>query len=251
VKQFAEHVNLDFLITVFLGIAVSIFSLARLLGFLFDNYPVFIWSYFFGLIMASVYFVGRRVQKITFWVVITFILGALIALAITLLTPATPNGDFFYLFLCGIVAICSMILPGLSGSFVLVLMGNYELVFIKAVNDLDIKILGPVLLGAIFGLIAFSHLLSWIFRKFKDITISLLTGFVLGSLGMLWPWKENIYRADEFGNILYKISGEPIVQGYERVLPETVNMEVLIAVGLMIIGIVSILLIELMAAEKK
>ncbi len=251
VKRFAEHVNLDFLFAVFLGIAVSIFTLAKLLGFLFENYPIYIWSYFFGLILASVYFVGRRVGKITVGVIIIFILGTLVALAITLLTPATPNGDFYYLFLCGIVAICSMILPGLSGSFVLILMGNYELVFIKGVNDLDAKILGPVILGAIIGLIAFSHLLSWIFRKFKDLTISLLTGFILGSLGILWPWKENIYRTDELGNILYKINGEPIVQGYERVLPETITMEVLIAVGLMIIGIISILLIEMMAAEKK
>ena len=250
VKRFAEHVNLHFLIAVFLGIAVSIFTLAKLLGFLFDNYPIYIWSYFFGLILASVYFVGRRVEKITVGVVVIFILGALVALAITLLTPATPNGDFYYLFLCGIVAICSMILPGLSGSFVLILMGNYELVFIEGVNDLDAKILGPVILGAIIGLIAFSHLLSWIFRKFKDLTISLLTGFILGSLGVLWPWKENIYRTDGLGNIL-KLSGEPVVQGYERVLPETLSLEVVIAVGLMIIGVLSILLIEKMAEDKK
>ncbi len=251
VKRFAEHVNLDFLIAVFLGIAVSIFTLAKLLGFLFNNYPIYIWSYFFGLILASVYFVGRRVEKITVGVVIIFILGAFVALAITLITPATPNGDFYYLFLCGIVAICSMILPGLSGSFVLILMGNYELVFIEGVNDLDAKILGPVMLGAIIGLIAFSHLLSWIFRRFKDLTISLLTGFILGSLGVLWPWKENIYRTDELGNIMIKHSGEPVVQGYERVLPETLNLEVVIAVGLMIIGVLSILLIEKMAEEKK
>ncbi len=250
-KRFANHVNLDFLMAVFLGIAVSIFTLARLLGFLFDNYPVYIWSYFFGLILASVYFVGRRIRKITAGVVIIFVLGALIAGVITLLTPATPNGDFFYLLLCGIVAICSMILPGLSGSFVLILMGNYELVFIKAVNDLDAKILGPVVLGAIIGLIAFSHLLSWIFSKFKDLTISLLTGFILGSLGVLWPWKENIYRTDELGNILLKQNGEPVVQGYERVFPEILNLEVLIALGLMVIGVLSILLIEKMAEDKK
>ncbi len=250
-KRFTEHVNLDFLVAVFLGIAVSIFTLARLLGFLFDNYPVYIWSYFFGLILASVWFVGRRVQKITVGVVVIFILGALIAVAITLLTPATPNGDFYYLILCGIVAICSMILPGLSGSFVLILMGNYELVFIQAVNDLDTKILGPVILGAIIGLIAFSHLLSWIFRKFKDLTISLLTGFILGSLGVLWPWKENIFRTDELGNLLIKPDGTPIVQGYERVLPDSLNPELLAAIGLMIIGVLSIVLIEKLAAGKK
>lgn len=250
-KRFADHVNLDFLVAVFLGIAVSIFTLARLLGYLFENYPIYIWSYFFGLILASVYFVGRRVEKITVGVVFVFFAGTVVALAITLLTPATPNGDFFYLFLCGIVAICSMILPGLSGSFVLILMGNYELVFIQAVNELDGKILGPVVMGAIVGLVAFSHLLSWIFRKFKDLTISLLTGFILGSLGVLWPWKENICSTDEFGNLLLKPDGSPLVQGYNRVLPESFNVEVLIAVGLMIIGVLSIVLIEKMAAEKK
>ncbi len=250
-KRFAEHVNLDFLIAVFLGIGISIFTLARLLGFLFDNYPVYIWAYFFGLILASVWFVGRRVEKINVGGVIVFILGALVALAITLLTPATPNRDFFYLILCGMVAICSMILPGLSGSFVLILMGNYELVFIKAVNELDVKILGPVILGAIIGLIAFSHLLSWIFRKFKDLTISILTGFILGSLGMLWPWKENIYQKDVLGNILLKNNGEPIVQGYERVFPESLNLEVIFAAGLMILGILSIVLIEKLATGKK
>lgn len=250
-KRFADHVNLDFLVAVFLGIAVSIFTLARLLGYLFDNFPVYIWSYFFGLIMASVYFVGRRIEKITAGVVLIFVAGTLIALAITLLTPATPNRDFYYLFLCGIVAICSMILPGLSGSFVLILMGNYELVFVQAVNELDGKILGPVILGAVIGLVAFSHLLSWIFRKFKDLTISLLTGFILGSLGVLWPWKESLYRTDELGNLLLKPNGDPIIRGYERVLPESFNLEVIIAAGLMIIGVLSIWGIEKMAKEKK
>ena len=250
-KQFADRVNLYFLVAVFLGIAVSILTLAKLLGFLFENYPVLIWSYFFGLILASVYFVGRRINKITIGVVIAFLVGTTIALVITLLSPATPNGDFYYLFLCGIVAICSMILPGLSGSFVLILMGNYELVFIKAVNDFDVKILGPVVLGSIVGLIAFSHLLSWIFRRFKEVTISLLTGFILGSLSILWPWKENIYQTDELGNLLLKNNGEPIIQGYERILPDNLNLEVLVAVGLIITGIISIWLLERMADQKK
>jgi len=250
-KQFVDRVNLYFLVAVFLGIAVSILTLAKLLGFLFENYPVLIWSYFFGLILASVYFVGRRINKITIGVVVAFIVGTAIALVITLLSPATPNGDFYYLFLCGIVAICSMILPGLSGSFVLILMGNYELVFIKAVNDFDVKILGPVVLGSIVGLIAFSHLLSWIFHRFKEVTISLLTGFILGSLSILWPWKENIYQTDEFGNLLLKNNGEPIIQGYERILPDNLNPEVLIAVGLIITGIISIWLLEKMAEQKK
>jgi putative membrane protein len=182
---------------------------------------------------------------------VAFIIGTTVALAISLLSPATANNDFYYLFLCGIVAICSMILPGLSGSFVLILMGNYELVFIKAVNDLDMKILGPVVLGAIFGLIAFSHLLSWIFKRFRDMTIALLTGFILGSLSILWPWKENIYQTDGMGNILVKSDGEPIVQGYERIIPDAFNLEVVFAIGMVLVGIVSIWLIEKFAEQKK
>lgn len=249
-KMFAQHINYDFLFAIFLGIGVSIFTLAKLLGFLFDYYPVFIWSYFFGLILASVYFVGKRVQKISLGTILAFIIGTVLALAITLLSPATANSDFYYLFICGIVAICSMILPGLSGSFVLILMGNYELVFIKGVNDLDIKILGPVILGAIFGLIAFSHLLSWIFKRFKDLTIALLTGFILGSLSILWPWKENIYKTDELGTVLLKSNGEPIIQGYERILPDSFSSEVLFALLFIIAGMVSIWLIEKIAEKK-
>lgn len=249
-KKFSSHVSLDFLVAVFLGIAVSILTLARILGFLFDNYPVYIWAYFFGLILASVYFVGRRVDKMSVSVILTFISGTGIALIIALLNPAAQNDSFYYLFLCGIVAICSMILPGLSGSFVLILMGNYELVFIQAVNELDIRILFPVILGAGFGLLAFSHLLSWIFRKFKNQTISLLTGFILGSLSILWPWKNIIYRTDELGNLILKNNGEYVVQGYERVLPSAFDMEVFMAIGFMILGVFSIWLLEKFAAKK-
>jgi putative membrane protein len=248
--RFANHINLDFLIAVFLGIAVSIFTLAKLLGYLFDQYPVYIWSYFFGLILASVFFVGKRITRLTVGVAVAFITGTAVALLIALLSPATENSDFYYLFLCGIVAICSMILPGLSGSFVLILMGNYELVFIKAVNDLDMKILGPVVLGSLFGLIAFSHFLSWIFKRFKDLTIALLTGFILGSLSILWPWKEDIYRTDASGMVMLKSNGEPIIQGYERILPDSLNGEVIIAICLVVTGILSIWLLEKLAEKK-
>ena len=134
-KQFAQHVNLDFLIAVFLGVAVSIFSVARLFAFLFDNYPVYIWSFFFGLILASVYFVGKTVERWNAGVVISFIAGTAIAVIISVMKPATENSSLIYLLICGVVATCSMILPGLSGSFVLILMGNYRLIMIDSVND--------------------------------------------------------------------------------------------------------------------
>ena len=186
-KDFFSRVNMGFLLSVFFGIFISILTLARILGYLFENYPVYIWAYFFGLILASVYFVGRRIEKVDVWVVIIFLVGTLVAVLLSVLSPATENTGVYYLILCGVVAICSMILPGLSGSFVLILMGNYELIFIKAINEFDMGILIPVGVGAVVGLLAFSHILSWIFKRYKDQTISLLTGFILGSLSILWP----------------------------------------------------------------
>ena len=250
-KGFFNRVNMGFLLSVFFGIFISILTLAKILGFLFENYPVYIWAYFFGLILASVFFVGRRIEKVNVWVVITFLVGTLIAVLLSVLSPATENTRIYYLILCGVVAICSMILPGLSGSFVLILMGNYELIFIKAVNEFDMGILIPVGLGAVVGLLAFSHILSWIFKRYKDQTISLLTGFILGSLSILWPWKNEVYQTSPLGEILLKSSGDPVIIGYEKYLPQQFDIEVIISILLVITGIITIWGIERYAEVKK
>jgi len=249
-KEFATYVNLDFLVAVFAGVFVSILSFARILEFLFGNYPVYVWAYFFGLIIASVYFVGKTIEKISLPVVLSFIIGTAVALAISFLSPASRNEGSLYLFICGIVAVCSMILPGLSGSFVLILMGNYELVFIEAVNEMNLAVLLPVGAGAVFGLIAFSHVLSWIFKKYKESTLAVLTGFILGSLGMLWPWKNVIYRTNSMGELVTKTDGSKIIEGYERFLPDALNLEVLLAVLFMIIGVFTIAFMERIAMNK-
>jgi putative membrane protein len=243
IRDFIIHTDLFFLIAVLSGALVSVFSLAKLLGFLFANYPIYVWSFFFGLILASVYFVGKTIEKWNLSVTTTFIIGTGIAIALSVLSPATQNESFLYLIICGIVAICSMILPGLSGSFVLILLGNYELVMIQAVSNVDLKILFPVAIGAGGGLIIFSHLLSWVYKKFKNETISILTGFILGSLAILWPWKNEIYRYDDAGNLVIK-KGEKVIQGYDRFIPDTFTTEVWLAIIWMIIGIVSIWIIE-------
>jgi len=248
---FFSRVNMGFLLSVFFGIFISILTLAKILGYLFENYPVYIWAYFFGLILASVYFVGRRIEKVNIWVVITFFVGTLIAVLLSVLSPATENTSIYYLMLCGVVAICSMILPGLSGSFVLILMGNYELIFIQAVNEFDMGILIPVGVGAVIGLLAFSHILSWIFKRYKDQTISLLTGFILGSLSILWPWKNEVYQTNPFGEILLKSGGDPVVIGYEKYLPQQFDSELIISILLMITGIITIWGIERYAKVKK
>lgn len=248
-KAFAEHTDLRFLIAIFSGIILAIVSLARLFDYLFQNYPVYIWAYFFGLVLASVYFVGKTVEKWKVSVILTFIIGAGIAVVVSFLNPAVENHSFVYLIFCGIAAICSMILPGLSGSFILMLMGNYKLVAIDAINNLDINILLPVIIGAVAGLIAFSHILSWIFKKFRDETISLLTGFILGSVSILWPWQK-IYFLDEIGNQVLK-NGNPIFLRSIKMLPESFDISFWIALFFIFIGILSIWLIENGAKTSK
>jgi len=258
-RDFAKHVNLDFLVAVGIGIAVSIISLAKLLDFLFINYPIFIWAFFFGLILASIFFVGRTISKWTISVILIFLVGTSLAIALTFLNPATENTSFIYLILCGIIAACSMILPGLSGSFVLILLGNYELIMIDAVNQLNLMILAPVVIGAGLGLIAFSHVLSWVFKKYKDQTISILTCFILGSLGILWPWKNSfnidgsLYSINKFGAFIdsnNSILNDIKPFSYKQILPTNFDLVFFIALGFIVLGVISIYLIEKIAENK-
>lgn len=239
-KEFAKHTDLWFLVSVGSGVVVAILTIARLFEFMFENYPIYLWSFFFGMILVSIYYVGITIEKFNWKVIVSFIIGTAIALFIAFGTPAKENSNFIYLVICGAVATCSMILPGLSGSFVLVLMGNYQLIMIDAVNDLNLKILLPVVLGGVVGLLAFSHLLSWIFKNYRDITIAVLTGFILGSMPIIWPWKNDVITY--FGS-------EAKVTGYEYFFPEF-NMEFAIALVIMLIGAGIIVLTEKMAKKK-
>jgi putative membrane protein len=241
IKELIKYIDLWFLVAVFAGVGVAIISLARLFEFLFTHYPVYIWAYFFGLVLASVYFVGKTIRKWNVSVVVTFIIGTAVALGISIMTPANENDAFIYLLFCGVVAICSMILPGLSGSFVLILLGNYHLVMIDAVNDLRIDILVPVVLGAGVGLIAFSHVLSWLLKKYHNQTLASLTGFILGSLGILWPWKNPIEQP--FGDKLKTV-------GYDWFLPQ-MDATLVLAVALIVLGIATIWITERLGALKE
>jgi len=246
---FAEKTDFYFLLTLFAGVGVAIVALARLFDFLFHHYPVYIWAYFFGLVLSSVYYVGKTVEKWKSSTIISFIVGTAFAIGISLINPATANDNFLYLVLCGVVAICSMILPGLSGSFVLILMGNYQLIAIDAINNRDLGIIIPVGIGAVAGLIAFSHVLSWVFKRYKNQTIAMLTGFILGSLGILWPWKEPKYLTDAAGDFIMK-HGEKVIARYSVILPERMSTEIVVGIGFMILGVLSIVVVEYMAQTK-
>ncbi len=248
-KAFVEKTDFYFLLSLFAGVAGAIITLAKLFDFLFHHYPVYIWAYFFGLVLASVYYVGKTVEKWKWSVVLAFIIGTAVAVAVSVINPAKENDNFFYLLLCGVVAVCSMILPGLSGSFVLILMGNYQLVAIRAINEMDFSVLIPVGIGAVVGLIAFSHVLSWVFKRYKDQTIAMLTGFILGSLSILWPWKEPVYLTNAAGEFITK-HGEKVVAKYTVVFPDTINTEVILGFVFMIVGYLTIVLVERMAQSK-
>lgn len=240
IKGFIKHTDLWFLVSVGCGVLVAILSVARIFEFLFAEYPIYLWSFFFGMILASIYYVGITIDKWDWKVILAFAIGTAIALFIAFGTPAQENSNVIYLIICGAVATCSMILPGLSGSFVLVLMGNYQLIMIDAVNDMNLKILLPVVIGGIVGLLAFSHLLSWIFKNYRNITIAVLTGFILGSMPIIYPWKESV--------ITY-YGSETKVTGYDYLMPE-MNIEFAIALVIMLIGAGIIILTEKMAKNK-
>ncbi|MEI6892010.1 MAG: DUF368 domain-containing protein [Pontiella sp.] len=243
-KELFEHINLKFLSAIGIGIIGSILTVARILDYLFEHHALYVWSFFFGLILASVYFVGKKISQRSITIVLLFATGTAIAAWIALLEPATRNESVPYLILCGAVAMCSMILPGLSGSFVLLLMGNYELVMIEAVNTLNLKVILPMGIGAAGGLVAFSRILSWVFKKFHDQTIALLTGFIFGSLAILWPWKVAVITTFQKGNEI-----KEKVTGYEYTLPE-LNAETGMALAIMLAGIVIIALVEILAGKK-
>ena len=241
IKALIQHLDLYFLLSVGAGIAVAIISVAKLFQYLFEHYPIYLWSFFLGLVLVSVFYVAGEVRKWNFTTITLFVLGTAVAVLISLLKPGNQNDSIIYLFICGVIASCSMILPGLSGSFVLILLGNYQLVMIDAVSSFNLIILVPVVVGAAVGLLGFSYFLSWLFSKYRYQAISLVSGFILGSSMILWPWKQPVMEA--FGE------KEKII-GYHWQLPE-MNAEFVWALLFVILGGVLIWVMESMAKRMK
>ena len=249
-RALSQHVDLPLLAPLAIGLFAAIISLARLLEYLFGHYPVYVWAYFFGLILASIYFVGKTVRPWTVARAALLLAGLAVAVALTFLNPGVENPNPVYVFLCGVVAICSMILPGISGSFILILMGNYELIVFQAISRANFSLLAPFLAGCAVGLAAFSHVLSWVLRIARHQTLAILTGFIAGSLVTIWPWKEAIYRVTETGEAVLK-DGQPVIFKYRPVLPEALDAEVGIALLIAAVGILSIWITESIAARSK
>ena len=189
--EFWRHINGRFLLPVLLGIAVAIFSLARLMTYLLTNHPIAIWSFFFGLIVAYALLVARKIGRWDWRTVLAFAVGAAAAWWITVATPAETPDDWWFVMLSGAIAICAMILPGISGAFILLLLGKYQYIM-HAVGEFDIPVIAVFVIGAAAGIISFSHLLSWLLKHWHDVTVAVLMGFMVGSLNKVWPWKETV-----------------------------------------------------------
>ena len=244
---FWKAINGSFLLSVLLGIAISIFSLAKGLTFLLHHYPILVWSFFFGLIVASAIYVARTIKAWNAGAVIAGIAGIVIAYFITVISPAEANTTWFYIFFSGMIAICAMILPGISGSFILVLLGMYQFI-LGAVGDLNIPVLLVFVAGAAIGIIGFSNVLSWLLKKFHTLTIALLAGFMVGSLNKIWPWKEvSESFIDRHGEVRPLAEKNILPATYENL---TGNESLLWgAIFFLVVGFVLIFVIE--AASKK
>lgn len=174
-----------------MGIGISVFSLAKVITWLLVAHPVLVWSFFFGLVLASTWFVSKDIKEWNWKTIAGFVAGAIIAFYITIATPAETSAEWWFIFICGAIAICAMILPGISGSFILVLLGKYFFIM-EAVKTLNIKVMLIFAAGAFIGITTFSRVLSYALKYFRNITLAVLTGFMLGSLNKVWPWKEKI-----------------------------------------------------------
>ena len=248
-REFAKATDLAFLSCIILGILISAFSLAKLMVYLLDKQPIPTWSFFFGLILVSCFYIFGEIKKWNLGTIICLLAGIAIAVFVCMASPTQTTDDWWFIMVCGAIAICAMILPGISGSFVLLLLVKYEFVM-NALSSFNIPILLLFAIGAVAGIIAFSHLLSWLLKKFYAQTIALLSGFMVGSLMRVWPWQKIVHHA---------IGGDtslPVTPGKFSELASTaagypVSAQVGIAVIFIIVGIALVVVLESLGNKKK
>ncbi|WP_417885609.1 DUF368 domain-containing protein [Zunongwangia sp.] len=242
-SAFWTQLNGNFIVALFTGILISVFTLMRLTNYLLETYPVLIWSFFFGLVLASIWYVGKQIPKWNFKIVIALIAGAGAALYVTSLPPMGSTDSLLYMLLAGALAVCAMILPGISGAFILVLLGAYKTVT-QAAHNFDFKTIGIVAVGAVIGLLSFSKVLKWLFAHYTNLTLAVLTGFIAGSLNKIWPWKK-ILETAQYGD-------KEVVLKETSVLPWNFegDSQLLFSIILMVAGFGLIFLLESLADTK-
>ena len=248
-KDLWLHVNGSFLLVLLSGIFVSILSLAKLILFFMAHYPVQLWSFFFGLIIISSLLVIREVKKWSVGAVISLIVGVVVAYFICISTPTQTTEAFWFIFLSGAIAICAMILPGISGSFILLILGKYEFI-ISALRDFNVPVIIVFALGCVVGLLSFSRVVSYLLHHFQALTVASLSGFMIGSLVKIWPWKVvTIFRLNSKGEQVPAFDRNVWPAEYMEVTQK--SPYILQAVAFMALGILLVVLIEKMGNRLK
>lgn len=271
-KSFAQYTNIQFLAFVMLGSMFSYFSVSLILDYFLKHYQLYVWAWFFGMIIGSIYYISKDFGDWKLKNIVSLIIGASIGIAISFMTPAKENDNLWFVFLCGIIGVSGMTLPGLSGSFILMLLGNYVLLLVDSVNvfgnvivqvfsgNFDVlkdavkvrylKIISVFTLGSAFGLVFISHVLGYVLKRWHQIVTAVIIGFITGSLGIVWPWKNTIYKIEQ-GKFLLDKKGNKIVENYERYIPDFSLQQTWIAIGFITFGIILILVIDYYGKKRK
>ncbi len=262
-KSLYQYLNLRFLGVLILGMVFSYFSVSKVLDYFLEHFEIKVWALFFGMIIGSIYYISKDFKFESNAQKLTMIFGVLGGIGISLLEPATQNDNLWFVFLCGIISVSGMTLPGLSGSFILILLGNYVLLLVDSVNALYdtvselvrldysflknsnrirlLKVLGVFTAGSLFGLVSLSHALGYLLKHFKNHTFSFIIGFIAGSLGVVWPWKIKVFKLNEANEILKDQNGNFIIETYQRYLPDFTSLITWVEIGFILIGILIVL----------
>ena len=271
-KSFYSYVNGPFLLLVMGGSIFSYFSISLVLDYFLQQYELYVWSWFFGMIIGSVYYIGKDFGEWNSANTISLIVGISVGLGISFLNPARENDNLWFVFICGIIGVSGMTLPGLSGSFILILMGNYVLLLVDSVNELlfvvtnlitgnfevledpekirYLKIISVFTLGSVFGLVSISHILGYVLKRWNAIVTAIIIGFITGSLGIVWPWKKAIYLINNKTYLLDK-KGNKIIENYNRFIPDFSLLETWVAIFYIIFGISLVLSIDYYGRKKE
>lgn len=272
-RSFYRYINGSFLTLLIFGMLVSYFSISKVLDYFLEKKELFVWSAFFGMILGSIYYIGKDFGHWTKKTIPAALIGLAVGISISFLNPAKENDNLLFIFFCGIISVSGMTLPGLSGSFILILLGNYVLLLVDSVNALydtfseillgdfsftsnterlrTLKILAVFTLGSATGLVTLSHILSYVLKHYKHITTAVILGFITGSLGVVWPWKKAIFKKDLDGTILFDSNGKEIITNYERYLPHLEHSETWWAFFFIIFGVSILLLLDWYGKNRK
>lgn len=272
-KSFYSYINGSFLFLLIFGMLVSYFSVSKILDYFLEHNELFVWSAFFGMILGSIYYLSKDYDHWNKKTIIAGIVGLLMGISISFLSPAKENDNLIFIFFCGMISVSGMTLPGLSGSFILILLGNYVLLLVDSVNALydtfseiikgnfsftkneerldTLAILGVFTLGSATGLVTLSHIIGYLLKRFHHITTAVIIGFITGSLGVVWPWKKTIYKADTLGATLLDSNGNAIIKNYSRYIPDFGISETWWAILFVILGIFVLLGLDWYGKNRK